>query len=267
MAIFKVKIHWIFLILIVFIMGQYCDSQSKSLSKKEDALQQPETDIYSQWLKQKKEEIIISDETAGEAALTRNIYFIFDGSGSMNDRTNHNCGGDQNFERKIDGAKWALKTFLERIPEDVYIGLYVFDSVGSREVLPIQALDRQRLIREIEAIKAGGGTPLAQAITAGTDRLVERYKEQLGYGEFRLVVITDGLADEIPMAALHAAKYGIPIYTIGLCVGSNHPLRNFSLSYRAADSFSDLSQGLEETIAELPDLDIADFQEIPDAQN
>ena len=102
---------------------------------------------------------------------------------------------------------------------------------------------------------------MAQAIRYGTDQLIRQYQRQLGYGEYRLVVVTDGIAEEIPQAALYAAQYGIPIYAIGLCVEANHPLRNFSVSYRAADSFRDLQKGLEATLAELPNYDVTEFKQ------
>ncbi len=108
-------------------------------------------------------------------------------------------------------------------------------------------------------IEASGGTPLALAIRYGTERLIRQYKKQLGYGEFRLVVVTDGKAAGIPEAALYAAKHGIPIYAIGLCVGTDHPLRHYSVSYRAADNFADLSKGLADTLAELPNFDVTEF--------
>jgi hypothetical protein len=42
-------------------------------------------------------------------------------------------------------------------------------------------------------------------------------------------------------------------------VEKNHPLRQFSVSYQAADSFADLSKGLSETLAELPVFDVTQF--------
>lgn len=184
-----------------------------------------------------------------------------DGSGSMGESTTHECGGDQRFRDKMSGARWAIKKFLEQVPEDVHIGLFVFDSQGRREVVPLGGGNRTAFIQAVENIREGGGTPLAEAIQYGTDKLVEKYKQQLGYGEFRLVIVTDGKAQQIPEAALYAAKYGIPIYTIGLCVGTDHPLRHYSVSYRAADNFADLSQGLKDTLGELPDFGVTEFEQ------
>jgi len=215
------------------------------------------------WKNMKPTEISIPEDVEGNAVLTRNFYFIIDGSGSMNERTTRNCGGDQNFSSKIQGAKWAIKQFLKQIPDDVNIGMFVFDENGARETVPLGINNREQFLSSINRIVASGETPLYKSIKVGTNKLIKEYQKQLGYGEFRLVVVTDGIADNIPEAAIYAAKYGIPIYTIGLCVGKNHPLRYFSVNYKAADNFAELSQGLKDTLAELPVFDVNDFQESP----
>ena len=194
-----------------------------------------------------------------EPSLTRNIYFIFDGSGSMAGRPDKNCKGDKSFANKIDGAKWAVKEFLKKVPKDINIGLYVFDYRGTYQAVPLGPDNFEKFVRAIDRINPGGETPLAASIRKGTDSLIKQYKKQLGYGEFRLVVVTDGLADGIPDAAIYATKHGIPIYAIGLCIGQNHPLRQWAVSYRAADNFQDLAKGLEETLAETPVFDLKEF--------
>lgn len=196
-----------------------------------------------------------------ETSLSRNFYFIIDGSGSMKSEPSGACSGDQQEKTKLRGAQWAVQQFLEQVPDDVNIGLYIFDRDERREVVPLGTGNREQFMSQVTNIRAGGGTPLAPAIQYGTDRLVEQYQRQLGYGEYRLVVVTDGRAEKIPEAARYAAKYGMPIYAIGLCIGDDHPLRQFAVSYRAADSFDDLARGLEETLAELPAFDAAAFDD------
>ncbi len=206
-----------------------------------------------------KVDIPLAKEIPGaEASLDKNVYVIFDGSGSMGDR----CGSDERFRNKLEGGKWALGEFLKKVPEKTNLGLYVFDNSGEREVVPLGSNNRRQFTLAVQAISAGGGTPLAQGMRFGTERLVEKYQKQLGYGGFRLVVVTDGEADSIPDAALNAAKYSIPIYSIGLCVSENHPLRAYSFSYKAADNISDLAKGLEETLAESPTFDATEFGQV-----
>lgn len=216
---------------------------------------------FEKWKNLERTEISIPSNIEGNAVLTRNFYFIIDGSGSMNERTTSNCGGDMKFSSKIEGSRWAIHQFLKNIPDDVNIGMYLFDYNGSRETVALGVNNREQFLDSIDRIQASGETPLYTSIKVGTDKLVEKYREQLGYGEFRLVVVTDGIADKIPEAALYAAEYGIPIYTIGLCVDENHPLRYYSVNYKAADNFSELSKGLQDTLAELPVFDLNEFQD------
>lgn len=195
---------------------------------------------------------------AGEASLARNFYFIFDASGSMKNSPEAPCEPGR-FRTKLDGALWAVRTFLDQVPDDVNLGLFIFDRRGRREVVPLGTGNRSAFLEQVERISPGGGTPLADAIRSGTLSLVQEYGAQLGYGEYRLIVVTDGEAAEIPEAAQFAAEWGMPIYAIGLCIGENHPLRVHAVSYRAADNFEDLARGLTETLAELPNFDADTF--------
>lgn len=212
---------------------------------------------------QDRVQIPIDDKVVDAAvSLKRNFYFVFDGSGSMAYRPDGSCVGDQRFATKIEGAKWAVREFIAKVPNDVNLGLYVFDGKGEREVVPLGSGNHNKFLQEVSNIRAAGGTPLAQGMRVATQRLIEQYKKQLGYGEYRLVVVTDGQADNIPDASLNAIRYSIPIYAIGLCIGDNHPLRQYAFSYRAADSVEDLRRGLEETLAELSSFDIKEFKPV-----
>jgi hypothetical protein len=236
----------LFLILFIWLAVQFEDPDA--LPEVETAFEEPV-------------EIPLDEEMEGaEVSLARNFYFIIDGSGSMDSEPGGACRGDQSFGTKLDGAQWAVQEFLTKVPEDVNLGLYVFDRDGRREVVPLGAGNREAFLGAVNGIRSGGGTPLAASITHATDRLVEQYQRQLGYGDYRLVVVTDGRADKIPEAARYATHFGMPIYAIGLCIDEDHPLRRYALSYRAADSFADLAEGLEETLAELQSFDVTDFE-------
>jgi hypothetical protein len=200
----------------------------------------------------------------GQISLARNFYFIFDGSGSMRDPLSSDCGGDQSFKRKLEGAKWAIAEFLKKVPADVNLGLYVFDENHSRRsecnVLPLGPNNMAAFLQAINEVEAGGGTPLARAIQFGAEVLAEQRKQQLGYGEYRLIVVTDGLADDIPQAAEFATEKEIPIYAIGLCIQEDHPLRQYAVSYRAANNFQDLAKALEATVSEAEFYDAKAFE-------
>jgi hypothetical protein len=201
-------------------------------------------------------------QPGASASLARNLYFIFDGSGSMLEAPDSGCRGDRSFANKLAGAQWAVGEFLKVAPADVQLGLFVFDGTGTRERVPLGKDNRQAFMEAILGVQAGGSTPLYEAMVFGADQLIRQYRQQLGYGEFRLVVVTDGEARMVEEASLYAVRHGLPIYAIGLCVAQNHPLRRFATSYRAADTFEALQAGLEETLAELPSFDVSEFESV-----
>ncbi len=192
----------------------------------------------------------------GQPILTKNFYFIFDGSGSMDDRPS--SGGTNS---KIDEAKRAVNQFLLKVPIDVQLGLYVFDHRGASERLPL-GLDRKKFLEEVGNMRPDGNTPLGEAIEFGVDQLVKQRRQQLGYGEFRLIVVTDGQSNgfvSLSHAARYAQKRGIPIYTIGFDIKEDHELRQYSVSYRAAMNGADLARELERTLGEAEDFTPSTF--------
>ena len=191
-------------------------------------------------------------QEVGAASLARNFYFIFDGSGSMAESLTKQCTGDRRFGSRLEGAKWAVEQFLPLVPRDVNLGLWIFDADGNRERVPLGPDNHGAFLAEVRKTRASGNTPLAESIAQGVNRLVQQRDQQLGYGEFRLIVVTDGQATgrPLPQAVNYAREQRIPIYTIGLCIGAKHELRKDSVSYRAADSIAALKRGLEETLAE-----------------
>jgi Ca-activated chloride channel homolog len=186
----------------------------------------------------------------GEVALTRNFYIVFDGSGSMS--------GD-----RIRRAKAATKAFLQSLPADVNIGLYVFDSWGQSERVALGPNNKATVEAAVDKVDVGGGTPLGAAIRHGTGALVAQYKKQLGYGDYRLIVITDGAPDsmrDMEDAVTDAAKYGMPICTIGIGIGPNHALRKYSLSYKDTENAAELAEALKEAVGELEAFDADSFK-------
>jgi Mg-chelatase subunit ChlD len=79
-------------------------------------------------------------------------------------------------------------------------------------------------LQAINEIEAGGGTPLAEAIRSGAS--FGAATKNNSATAIPLIVVTDGLADNIPQAAEFATENAIPIYAIGLCIQEDHPLRN-----------------------------------------
>lgn len=195
-------------------------------------------------------ESLLEKTTGGEISLARNFYFVLDGSGSM--------------DGKMNEAKAAIEAFVATVPEEnVNLGLYVFDSKGTREVVPLAANNRAQFLAAVNQADPGGGTPLGTSIKTGVDALNKQYQQQLGYGEYRLIVVTDGASDSgnpVSIGVEPANQFGIPLYTIGFGIGERHELRQHSVSYRSANNQAELTAALEEAVSELDVFEPADFQ-------
>jgi Ca-activated chloride channel homolog len=193
--------------------------------------------------------------------LAANYYVIFDGSGSMLDSA---CSGSG---RKIDVAKASVEEFVELIPADANIGLYVFDRAGRREVAAFGTA-RDQIIQEVSSISAGGGTPLGEAVRAARAALTRQAQRQLGYGDYNMVVITDGEAQSIEdlKSAVGSVLKQTPviIHTLGFCIGSGHSLNMAGKTlYHAANSVQELKSGLKSVLAEVPDYAATRFEQTP----
>jgi len=191
--------------------------------------------------------------------FARNYYVVLDASGSM---TEKGCSGDLT---KIDAARHALAAFAESLPADANLGLQVFDARGVREQIPLAGGNRARFKSVLAAVRAGGGTPLHTAIAQAYGRLEQQGARQLGYGEYHLVVVTDGEASDgqDPTGAVKAILDRSPIvlHTIGFCIGPKHSLNQPGRTiYRAADNPQQLREHLSDVLAEAPTFAVTGFK-------
>ena len=184
--------------------------------------------------------------------LAANYYIILDGSGSMD--------GDQCAEgtTKMAVAKTAITQFAEQVPVDANLALYSFDGMGSSERIHLATENRVPFFEKIKTIETGGGTPLATAIRYGYQQLAAQAAKQLGYGEYHLVVVTDGIASngEKPNQILKTVLQQSPvvIHSLGFCLDESHSLNQPGLTaYTAASNADELQRGLQAVLAESTD--------------
>jgi len=199
-------------------------------------------------------------QTNNQIVTSSNYYVVLDGSGSMRESK---CSDNS---KKIEAAVTALKQFIQNVPEKANLGLTVFDGAGLSERVPLGQNNREVVRSALEQVSTGGRTPLRSAISLGYQKLVEQGQSQLGYGDYHLVVVTDGLPDPegenpAPIVRTLLTESPIVLHTIGFCIGTDHVLNQPGRSYyMAANSPEDLRKGLEEVLAESPTFDVSHFQ-------
>jgi Ca-activated chloride channel homolog len=196
--------------------------------------------------------------------LAKNYYLVIDGSGSMDDS---GCSGNL---RKIDAAKEAVVKFVTAIPADANVGLLVFDEQGIGERVPLG--ENHALVKQhIHSIVASGGTPLLTAMSAAYRAIGLQAQKQFGYGEYHMVVVTDGEANngEDPSGIVSKILQESPvtIHTIGFCIGSGHSLNLPGItSYYTANNPEELLVGLQNVLAESTEYAANNFEEAESTQ-
>lgn len=202
------------------------------------------------------------NSTAPAADLSAsNYYIVLDGSGSMR---GSKCSAGSN---KMTTALSALERFVATVPAAANLGLAVFDHNDLTERVALGSDNRDAFASALRQVRADGGTPLRSAIELGYEKLTAQAQRQLGYGEYHLIVVTDGKPDpssEDPSDAVERllAESPVVLHTIGFCIGTDHVLNQPGRSfYMAADNPSQLDQGLASVLAEAPSFDPASFGE------
>ena len=169
-----------------------------------------------------------------------NLVIMMDCSGSM--------GGE-----KLEKAKNALKEILAHVPSNTDIGLVSFGA-NSGWNYPLGPRKNSQLMQAIDGLASGGDTPLGAYMKMGADRLLEQKKKQMGYGTFRLLVITDGEAQNPQLVDLYAPEImrkGITLDVIGVFMAEQHTLSRVSHSYREAQDTQSLQKAITEVLAEI----------------
>lgn len=153
-----------------------------------------------------------------KAAAARNIEIILDVSGSMISKLGNST--------RIGTARDVLRDLLTKIPDDFNVGLRVYarrysykdpkHSCTDTELLvPIQKLDRQRIVSAVANLKPRGDTPLIYSV-----RQTPADLKAVGGGS--VIVITDGqetcsgndqkqIAAEVQKAVGELKTAGIPV--------------------------------------------------------
>ncbi len=194
-----------------------------------------------------------------DSMTAKNIVMVFDGSGSMNDS---GCSGNQT---KIEVAKKVVKEWADLVPVETNLGLIVFDKKDFSIRLPLGRDNRLQFREEIDKVVAKYKTPLTKSLHTAFNMLTEQGQKQLGYGDYTIVVVTDGVANDVKALKRRVdailANSPVMIHTIGFCINDNHALNTRGRTvYKAANNPAELRQGLQDVLAESESFDISGFE-------
>ncbi len=188
-------------------------------------------------------------------SLRDNIVVILDASGSMKDPMRGSG------RQKMQVAKEALREVLVRsVKETTNLGIIVFSAENLKNdvLYPLGPVDRAKLEEVIMLPEPGHGTPLGTYLKKGADMLLEQWEKQEGYGTYRLLVVTDGKANDgnlVDRFLPDILSRGIGVDVIGVDMKSDHPPATRADSYRKADDPKALAAAISEVLAEIGSAD------------
>lgn len=165
---------------------------------------------------------------------------VFDDSGSMS--------------AVISDARDAVITALDAMQPQDKVAVF---ALNSGEVLPFVTVADARgaLPGRIARVQSDGGTPLTRAVRASRAALALEAAAAGGYGTYRILVTTDGVADDGAALSAEIAdiaeKTPVQVATIGLGVEGNHVLRRSDIAaFVSIDDVNQLADALKAAIAE-----------------
>jgi hypothetical protein len=175
----------------------------------------------------------------------QNVVILLDDSGSMADVLRSNRA-----VKKIDAARAALRTVLEKLPADAQVGVVVLNRGDNGWLLPLAPVDKSALEAAIGQIRADGGTPLGRFMKVAADALLELRSRQR-YGNYKLLIVTDGEAGDAELVERYLPDIqsrGIAVDVIGVDMRGEHSLATKVETYRRADDPGSLQQAISEVV-------------------
>mgnify|MGYP001590337655 CR=1 FL=1 len=185
-----------------------------------------------------------------------NVVIVLDASGSMDSVMSTSEDGTS--VNKMDAAKIALLEVLKQVPGETHIGLLVFSAsnISDPWVYPLGPRDDHLLKEAVMKPDPSGGTPLGKYIKIGADTLLEQREKQFGYGTYRLLIVTDGEAQDKRLVEKYvpeAMSRGITLDVIGVGMVRTHTLATKVHSYRNANDPASLKKAIADVFAEVAD--------------
>jgi hypothetical protein len=177
------------------------------------------------------------------------VVILLDASGSMK-------SSFQGGVSRMTAAKSALKAVLQKVPQSTHVGLLVFsaNNLTNDWAYPLGPRDDARLFAAIDSIDPGHDTPLGRYIKKAADRLLEERAKEFGYGTYRLLIVTDGEAQDQNLVDRYTPEViarGITVDVIGVAMRQTHTLATKVHSYRGANDPAALNRALSEIFAEV----------------
>jgi hypothetical protein len=156
--------------------------------------------------------------------------------------------------RDFEAAKRAVLQSLDMMGDGDRVALLALNAGLILPPTPAREAGAA-LAERLRPMAPNGSTPLGPAVAAARDLLATEAARARGFGTYRIIVTTDGVADQPELLAAEVATTvnttPIAVATIGIGIGTDHVLNaQGHTSYVAVDDVSRLDAALQAAIAE-----------------
>ncbi|MEL6582971.1 MAG: vWA domain-containing protein [Pseudomonadota bacterium] len=166
----------------------------------------------------------------------------------------------------LTDAKAAVVSALKAMDADDRVAVL---ALNAGTVLPFTTVSHAQsdLFERLRPLRSEGSTPLSRSIGQAQAMLAQEAARARGFGTFRLIVTTDGEADDSnaldAMIEMLASSTPIQLTTIGIGISGGHVLRRQDLgSFVDVANVGALAEALQAAVAENTDFTaITDFSE------
>jgi Ca-activated chloride channel family protein len=138
------------------------------------------------------------------------VMLVMDISGSMS--------ADDMQPNRLDAAKRAARTFIEKLPPHVSVGLATFNDKASVNA-PLMR-DHEAVLRAVDRLRPGGGTAIGDGLAAALEHLAEQPVGEDGQQPpSAVVLLSDGesrLGAAPQQVAERAAEEHVQVNTVGI---------------------------------------------------
>jgi Ca-activated chloride channel homolog len=149
------------------------------------------------------------EATVAVAVEQASVVLVMDGSRSML--------ADDVKPSRIEAARGAAHSFLDRVPEDLRVGLVGFSTSPHTRDDPTD--DHERISAAIDDLSADGATATGEALVAALSMLRAERDEEGRRAPGAVVLLSDGkttIGREPVGVAREAGRLKVPIYTVSL---------------------------------------------------
>lgn len=121
--------------------------------------------------------------------MAKNVYLILDASSTTTQSSCFSYGSKQQV------MEAAVYDFIDEIPGNTNLGVIRFDANGPNEITSLEPVNVTFLKQLLSETNAGGKNPVAITVSYAYKGLQKQAIKQQGYGEYHIVLLTDGGSD------------------------------------------------------------------------